>query len=73
MTTCECDNHGEQRAISYGPYRKHQRVNAPSQVGCENIYKMYKNKCHCVIVLQLVSYHGLHTESEMTGGATGEM
>lgn len=45
----------------------------PSQVGFENIYKMYKNMCHCVVVLELISYHGLHTESEVPGAATGDM
>lgn len=34
---------------------------------------MYKNMFYCVIVLQLISYHGLHTESEVTGGATGDI
>lgn len=38
----------------------------PSRVGSESIYKMYKG----VSVLELMSYHGLHTESEVTGGAT---
>lgn len=36
----------------------------------ENIYKMYKKKA--VTVLQMISYHGLHTESKVSGGAAGD-
>lgn len=45
-------------------------VNIPLKYGSENIYKMYKKKV--VTVHELISYHGLHTESEVTGGATGD-
>ena len=40
---------------------------------------MYKNMYYCLMVpfspqsVELFFYHGLHTESEVTGGATGDI
>lgn len=40
------------------------------------MYKIYKNRIYSVKVLfsskSTPSYHGLHTESEVTAGATGD-
>lgn len=60
------------------PYKNTQMCKHPSQEGFKNIYKMYKNMYYCVIVLlfpqcaELIFYHGLQTESEVSGGAASD-
>lgn len=63
------------------PKSKHKQniCKHPSQKIVTNIYKIYKNMLYCLLyspflhILFLIFYQGLHTESELTGGATGDM
>lgn len=46
-------------------------VNIPLKYVFEKNYKMYTHT-HKKVWQSTVSYHGLHIESEVTGGATGD-